>query len=105
MKKIVFIVLALLLLTGLCLGIGFAAACLVGAYLLSGIWLALVGVLALALAVTILLIWKKNKRAKIAALLLIGFAVGGIWFCIFTSIKLAPAQRADGESLVLEVCN
>ena len=84
------------------LGSGFAAACLVGAYLLSGIWLALVGVLTLALAVTVLLIWKKNKRAKIAALLLIGFAVGGIWFCIFTSIKLAPAQRADGESLVLE---
>ena len=83
------------------LGIGFTAACLAGAYLTDGPWLAVAGVLAILLSVVVVLLWKGKKAAKRAFCLLLGLGVGALWFFIYSTISLAPAQRADDSTLFL----
>ena len=83
------------------LGIGFAAACLMGAYLLGGLWLAAIGVLALIISVAVILLWKGKKAAKRLFCVLLGLGVGAVWFFAYGAFTLAPAQRADGATLSL----
>ena len=83
------------------LGVGFAAACLIGAYWFSGLLLVLVGVLALLGAIVAHHILKDSKPAKCAIILTIGFLVGTVWFVVYSAIFLAPAYRADGETVLL----
>ncbi len=83
------------------LGIGFSAACLVGAYIVSGIWLIIAAILALVAAVAALLVWKGKKAAKIAFCVLLGLAVGAVWFYGYCEFSLAPAKRSDGQTVLL----
>ena len=83
------------------LGIGFAAACLVGAYLFSGLWLVALGVLALIVSLGVFLLWKGKKVAKRIVCVLLGLGIGAVWFFVYGSVTLAPAQRADGLTVSL----
>ena len=79
--------------------IGFAAACVAGAYLLSGMWL-LVLVLVCVAAVSTLFAVKGNK---IAVVLLLGCAAGLFRFWIYDITYLNIARNNDGKTVYAEV--
>ena len=64
--------------------IGFAAACAVGMYLLSGAWLLLLGLFCLVGAVAAFTI--QTKPAKITAVLLLGGVIGFSWLWGYDSL-------------------
>lgn len=78
--------------------IGFAAACGLGTYLGLGklAWLG-----ALAAAGTIVL-WKRSKNVRRAALACLGLAVGLGWFWCFDRQYTAPLRDLDGKTVELE---
>ena len=78
--------------------IGFAVACAAGAYLSLGVWL---GILAVAVATG--LFFLKQKNARIAAVIMLGMAVGVLWFWGHDFLYLQSAKQYDGESLASEV--
>lgn len=85
----------------MCFTIGFAAACGAAIYLLSGIWLILVGLFCLFASVCLLFI--QNKPAKIAAMILFGCVIGFLWQWGYDSFYLSSARAVDGETMELTV--
>lgn len=81
--------------------VGFTAACAAGAYLLSGIWLLLIGLFCLLGGTAMLLI--QPKPAKITAVVLFGCVVGFAWFWGYDCLYLSTARNYDGETLPLTV--
>ena len=78
--------------------IGLTAACVVGAYLVSGLWLILLAIVVIvAILSTVAL---KNDPVKAARLVLAGAVVGLVWFFAFDVFYLAPAR--DNDTQVLE---
>ena len=78
--------------------IGFAAACGLGTYLGLGNW-AWFGVLSLVLAV---LLWKRSKNERKAALTCLGLSIGLAWFWCFDTMYTAPLREMDGKTVDLE---
>ena len=79
------------------LTIGFGAACALCAYFLPVGWI-LPLILVFLLASGLGLCWKPLRRPATA---LLGCALGLVWFCGFYTIRLKPADRADGASFML----
>lgn len=79
------------------LTIGFGAACALCAYVLPTEWI-------LSLALTVILAaglgfcWKPLRRP---ATVLLGCALGLLWFCGFYAIRLKPAKQADGQTWMI----
>lgn len=78
--------------------IGFAAACAAGVYLSVGIWLSILCIVA---AIPLFLL--KKHYAKIAAFMLLGVAVGGVWLFGYDSVHLQVAKQYDGQTLSAQV--
>lgn len=74
--------------------IGFTAACAAGVYLSTGVWLAAV---CFMLAVGLFLV--KRRSAKIAALILLGAALGSIWVYGYDCFYLSTAKQYDDQAV------
>lgn len=81
--------------------IGFAAACIAGVYLVTGIWLLLLGGFLLAGLVGVLFVKSAHSR-KIACLLL-GSIIGIAWLFAFDKLYLQPARQMDGQTVILQI--
>ncbi len=81
--------------------IGFAGACAVGIYLVSGWWLLLLGVFSLAAAIA--LGFLRSNAARITFWTLIGCTVGLVWLYVFDLNYLAPARSSDGADKSLQI--
>lgn len=77
--------------------VGFAAACFLGIYVVTGAWLMIL--LAFALLGAVLLFFLKNKTGKIAAVVLFGLSVGLLWQYGFDALYLQTARSYDGETV------
>ena len=81
--------------------IGFAGACAIGVYLVSGTWLLLLALFALMSAIALWFI--KSNRGKAAFGVLLGCAVGFLWLFGFDGLYLSGARSLDGQTLPLSV--
>ena len=81
--------------------IGFTAACVIGAYLLSGYWLLILGLLCLAGAAALLFI--RSKKTKIAAVILLGALAGLLWNWGYDSLYLADARNYDAKTVQTQI--
>ncbi len=80
--------------------IGFAAACAIGAYLFwPHIWL--VTILALLLCALAYILRSKAKWLRCAIAVLLGVAVGIMWFLCYHEICMDGASRWDGQTVQL----
>lgn len=77
--------------------IGFAGACAVGAYLLSGPFLGLLALISIAAAVPLLFL--KSPLFKTAGIILLGFALGSGWNWGYDTIYLQPVREYDGKTV------
>lgn len=82
--------------------VGFAAACVIGVYIFSGLWLLLPALLFILFGAA-LLFWKP-VGAKIAAWVLFGCAIGFGWLVCHDQMYLADAKAVDGQTVQLRVC-
>lgn len=81
--------------------IGFTAACVIGVYFLSGLWLGLIGLFCLVAFLPMLFIGR--KPAKIVAAVLLGCIVGFAWLWGYDGFYLSSPRSVDGETLSLAV--
>ena len=81
--------------------IGFSAACYLGIYLVSGIWLALLCGFVLVAGIT--LFFLKSKKGRISAVIALGMAVGLFWQWGFDEFYLQTAKQYDGETVTASV--
>lgn len=81
----------------MCFTIGFAAACAAGAYLLYGIWLPILSIVAIIASVGVSIIAKNG--GKVAVTVLLGAAVAFMWFFAVDTFYLSGARACDGEKL------
>ena len=79
----------------LLLTLGFTAACALGAYVLSDLWMLLGGVIA-ALFMLVCLLFR-NRWAKRLLLMLLGCTVGFFWMQHYHAVYLTPIRALDGE--------
>lgn len=75
--------------------IGFVAACAVGAYLLLGSWLLVLG--AVMLSGGIALVFLGSKPWKVVAVIVLGFAIGSVWNWCFQYYYLYDLRALDGQ--------
>ena len=81
--------------------IGFALACIAGAYLVSGAWL---WILALFCTIGILgIFFLRSMNAKRAVAVLLGCAVGFLWCYAYDGLYLQTAKAYDGTVQLLEI--
>lgn len=83
------------------IGAGFTVACLLGAYLLSDVWLVIFGSCLLLVSVGLLLLFRQVIWQRAAAFVLLGMAAGMLWFALYGTLALAPAKRVDGMTCSL----
>lgn len=83
------------------MGAGFTAACLLGAYLLSGSWLLIFGACLLVASVGLLLLFREVCWQRAVAFAALGLGVGMVWFWLFSTLALAPARNVDGQSVTI----
>ncbi len=81
--------------------IGFAAACAVGAYLISGLFLLLLGVCTLAAFGILLCI--KSSNSRLIRCILLGFLTGCLWLGCFDAVYLTPARQMDGRADIITI--
>ncbi len=81
--------------------IGFAAACAVGVYLVSGGWLLLLGGCCLLAFVALCCI--RTAYARKTATVLLGCVIGFVWLWCFDLIYLSPAREADGRVQIMHI--
>ncbi len=77
--------------------VGFTVACAVGVYLVSGMFLALLALFALAAAIPLFFI--KDTLCRITAIVLFGLAVGFGWLWGYDSVYIAPARQQDTKNI------
>lgn len=77
--------------------IGFAAACFLGMYLVTGAWLILL--FGFVIAATVPLFLLKSKAARITAVVLLGLSAGLLWQYSFDALYLQTARGYDGETV------
>lgn len=73
--------------------VGFTAACAIGVYLSTGIWLAF-----LCAILAVILFFFKTKFTRIFAAILIGSAVGSCWLWGYNTLYLQSAKAYDGQT-------
>ena len=81
--------------------VGFAGACGVGIYLVSGLWLLLLGVFSLAALGALLCVRSLTARKMVCVLF--GWIVGIVWLWCFSQWYLAPVHRMDGQGIILSI--
>ncbi len=81
--------------------IGFTISCAIGVYLVSGMWLVLLG--GLALTTLIVLLFVKTESSRKAVCILLGAVIGLIWLWGFDSLYLANARNMDGQAAELHI--
>lgn len=77
--------------------IGFSIACIIGAYLLSGIWLLYIAIVFIALALVLFLL--KRQPTAIAGMLLLGCVIGLVWNWGYDALYLDHARAYDGKTV------
>ena len=82
-------------------GVGFTAACLLGAYLLPESILLAAGIIALLGLLALVLVLRRECCQRLAAYLLLGVGLGAMWYWSFATVSLSPARNVDGEVLQL----
>lgn len=75
--------------------IGFAAACTLSVYLGIGWWICL-----LAVPAAVLLFLRKDHKAKVVAVILVGISVGMLWITGYNHMYLNIARNYDGKKIV-----
>lgn len=78
--------------------IGFAAACFLGIYCETGIWLALIAAVAM-----IPLFFMKLSWSKVAVTILVGITVGSVWLFGYDNLYLETVKQCDGETVTATV--
>jgi len=81
--------------------IGFAAACAVGAYLASGVYLALLAVFSFAALLALFSI--QSKLSRKARCVLLGCVIGFLWMWGFDYLYLKPVRQMDTQAVPLEI--
>ena len=81
--------------------IGFTVACIVGGYLISGVWLLALGGVCLAALLGMFCI-SSNSGKKIACSLL-GCLIGFLWLFGFENIYLKPIYQLDDQATILHI--
>lgn len=81
--------------------IGFTAACVAGVYLVTGLWLLLLGGFLLAALIGALFV--KSAHSRKIACLLFGCIMGLAWLFAFDKIYLQPARSIDGQTVILNI--
>ena len=76
--------------------VGFTAACIIGAYFLSGIGLLILAALAFAGGIFCFINYKKNVFCKIITLVLLGALVGTVWMYAYDGFYISSARKFDG---------
>ena len=76
--------------------IGFCGASAIGAYLLFGNLLAVLAVVALILSGLTWLVCRRLDQKPVPAVLLLGLALGLLWFWVYDGGYLSPARDLDG---------
>ena len=76
--------------------IGFCAAIAVGAYLLMGNVLAMLGLLCATASAVVFYAVRKHRWRRIPVTILAGLALGFAWFWIYDGGFLSPARELDG---------
>ena len=79
------------------LALGFAAACFVGAYLFSGVWLLLLGIGAMLTAVGCA--FSGNKAGRCAAWAFLGIAVASVWVFALDHFYLSDIRALDDQTV------
>ena len=81
--------------------IGFAAACIIGVYFISGWWLLLIGAVCLAAAIPLLCI--RRRTTRIIAILLAGCMTGMLWNWGYDQTFLSDARNYDGKTVQTQI--
>lgn len=81
--------------------IGFALACVIGVYFVSGYWLLILA--AICLAAMIPLFCVRLRSTKIIAMLLAGCMAGFAWNWGFDSLYLSDARNYDGKTVQTQI--
>ena len=81
--------------------IGFALACVVGVYFISGYWLLILA--AVCLAAMIPLFCVRLRSTKIIAMILAGCMTGLVWNWGFDSLYLSDARNYDGKTVQTQI--
>ena len=81
--------------------IGFTGACIVGVYLISGIWLAVITAICAALGIG--LCFYKKKLGVIVLIGALGFGIGAGWLQLHDAVYLTAARNVDGKTLTTEI--
>ena len=81
--------------------IGFTAACAAGVYLVSGLWLLLLGGFTLAGLIAALCVG--SNRGKKAACALFGCLIGFLWLFGFDKLYLQPVRQRDEQATFLQI--
>ena len=87
--------------------LGFAAACAVGAYLLSGNLLIVISLAVLTATGAVWLICRHFDWKLAPVVILLGLSVGLIWYWIYHCVYLSAALELDGKTTqaTIEVCD
>ena len=83
--------------------IGFAAACAIGAYLISGVWLLILSAVCFLAAVAFGVLGSKQEKLKIPAVILIGCIAGFLWFWGFDHFYIQPLRQYDNQRVTADV--
>lgn len=81
--------------------IGFTISCAIGVYLVSGLWLLLLGGICLATMVTFL--FSKDLTSRKIACLLFGCVIGFAWLFGFDRVYLSTPRNMDGQTANLQI--
>ena len=81
--------------------VGFTAACVTGVYLVSGLWLWVLGGFCLAALIGTLCI--SHIRSRKVACILFGCVVGLLWLFGFDKLYLQPVRQMDGQAAILSI--
>ena len=83
-------------------GVGFAAACLLCAYLFMGVWPLLFGIAMALIALGGLLFTQAASAGKRFFIVVLGVAVGLLWYYTYSTLHLSAARQADGTSVDIQ---
>ncbi len=81
--------------------IGFTAACAAGVYLVTGLWLLLLGCVVITAMIGALCVG--SARSRKAACVLLGCVVGFLWLLGFDKLYLQPARQMDEQAVILQI--